>query len=1363
VWDGLVVLDGSIVPTALGTNPALTIAALALRAVTFLCKKEQWNLEPTDVLCKKRPVRKTFKEAQPAPRGTNEFELVERVRGTALLASENGGQKLYEVELTLKFDSFGLESIIGPFKNGLTLKSGSQLKVFGTGDDREKIVTATLTGGLTAFRREASAANVRRCRAVRAWAVNRGVRDTWQWLWKKFSRIATPSAADLRAVRRRKKIHPVIRWVYALRDFGSVVKRKWDNAMALASHAGEARLLQYALTIGDVKDPKELKIAELKRNAQIRGVKRFTYSRRSNPWRQLQTIMLEEFPGFDASAGPASLTLDLSFFRQEKVPLMRVAKQQDQPAALADLFSLFAYTLRLMIQVHIWSFRRPEAPDPGEPQRLPGVLRAGTLLPYKPAITEINVDELPDGTPVRVRLTRYKPWRMKGPPVVLIHGYSASGTTFAHDAVRPNLARHLLRDHRDVWILDLRTSSGMPTARVPWTFEDAALVDIPAAIAHIVRTTNDETEGAGKEQKDQVDVVAHCMGSAMLSMAVLAQPKVGERFSRERAALPQWIRRAVLSQVGPIVDFSPANALRGYVLGYIRQFLPLQRYEFRTSPDPSLTDQLIDRLLATLPYPEEEFDIENPMWRRTPWVGTRHRMDALYARDFNLVNIPRRVLKYIDDLFGPLNIETVSQGIHFALHGVITDRAGHNVYVSREQLKERWKFPTLSVHGVDNGLADIKTLRSMASGFAEAGLENFHTRRFPGFGHQDSLIGRDAVTVFESMAQFLYPNRPPKTWPPAEEDRAKADDAPEVRRPFIGPHVGPIAQDRPDYLPIRAAKDPGRERAKCAVVLPVNKRGDRFVLGEVNGKPNWAAVPPPDLTALADGDGWVHIDVPLKTMEAVDGALVLLVDDPLPLPGSGLPDLDNVRMKLRGKKVPLSLAATRREELVSADADSSVVLTPSEADAIVGYFATLREMLIAALEKRPTADLLPAFVETPKHASDLCFAFGSCQYPAGILDAVVAERSMERLADMLGDEKRPAETNRPHFLVLFGDQVYVDATAGLFDPTSIDDRYGRTYERAYDRKAVQSVLRQLPSYNMLDDHEIADNWEPSTNERRPDVQLITARRSYWRYQRFDHFDNAAREFEHDLSFNFEQAGALFFVLDTRPRRSARTAATIGEAKIVDETTYEKLTNWLTQHANKQGPKFIACPSLPLPRHLRTMAVNADPDPNASPAVDPADDPGTAPVALRSDGWDGYPRSLYRLLGHIARHKIQNVVFLSGDEHLSLVAKATLQAPDETSVVVHSIHSSAMYAPFPFANGDRADFPEHDWFKFRAGNPEETYTCKVDVKFARRGDGFAVLSTADPKELLCQFVNAGDGKSEPHRIALVPVPEPVTAT
>jgi pimeloyl-ACP methyl ester carboxylesterase len=304
---------------------------------------------------------------------------------------------------------------------------------------------------------------------------------------------------------------------------------------------------------------------------------------------------------------------------------------------------------------------------------------------------------------------------------------------------------------RDVWVLDLRTSSGMATARHPWTFEDAALADLPAAFDAICKEARCE----------QLDVFAHCMGAAMFSMAVLAPPEPGQPFFREREVFPNRIHRAVLSQVAPVVVMSPANEFRGYAMSYLRHFLPFANYEFRVRPDPGLLDQLIDRLLATLPYPEEEFAVENPpwFWRRTPFAGTRHRMDALYGRDFSLADkqgaplLSDEVLEHIDDLFGPLNIDTVAQGIHFARTQLVTDRAGRNRYTLPANIR-RWTFPTLSVHGTENGLADVATLQRFRNRFREMGV-TIKVHEFPGFGHQDSLIGKKAAEVFEVVGRYL--------------------------------------------------------------------------------------------------------------------------------------------------------------------------------------------------------------------------------------------------------------------------------------------------------------------------------------------------------------------------------------------------------------------------------------------------------------------------------------------------------------------------------------------------------------------------------------------------------------------------------
>jgi pimeloyl-ACP methyl ester carboxylesterase len=142
-------------------------------------------------------------------------------------------------------------------------------------------------------------------------------------------------------------------------------------------------------------------------------------------------------------------------------------------------------------------------------------------------------------------------------------------------------------------------------------------------------------------------------------------------------------------------------------------------------------------------------------------------MDALYGRDFSIADEHRKpllddaVLEYIDDLFGPLSIKTVAQTIHFARAEVITNQDGRNKYVQPQRIRQRWTFPTLSIHGEDNGLSDVATLHRFQSRFREEADAVIRTHAFPGFGHQDSLIGKNAQQVFDVVYRFLEdPNAP---------------------------------------------------------------------------------------------------------------------------------------------------------------------------------------------------------------------------------------------------------------------------------------------------------------------------------------------------------------------------------------------------------------------------------------------------------------------------------------------------------------------------------------------------------------------------------------------------------------------------
>ncbi|WP_141101016.1 alpha/beta fold hydrolase [Roseateles aquatilis] len=812
--DGLAVLDGSIVPTSLAMNPALTISALAQRALDRLVV--DWGLSttpaasvaaaapapapapaptptptPTPTLAMApavavelagtpMPSLAPLRQEQPRPRFRDMtvpederptlVEVRERLGGFVRWPGAPGGPVKY-LELCFIYRPKAVTELLRPGpERRLVAAPGSMLRVFEArekrpgrfeivgpkaGDgrlwaheergDANALFTVPIEEGvLDLFQREDSGSLRRHLRGLWAWLINRGVRDSWQGLvdWAGNRGGPQEPGAPRAGV-----------WARVV------------NAWHLSGHAGEARLMRYSVRVDAGAELPDW--AAGLRGKTLRGRKRISYTRRGNPWAQLSRMTLEPVAGIAPPPGGREirLELDLHHLARERLPLLRIRQARDIPSGVRDIGALMAYVARMTIGLHAWTFRKPDEAPPRRISRLPGSVpglpeptviemaagRWGDAGAQRQDLERRSRDD--DEAPVIVRLTRYA--RAGGTPVLMLHGYSASGTTFAHHSVRPGPAKLLWDAGYDVWIADMRTSAGLPTAKLPWTFEESAFNDIPLAVDRVLRETG----------RDQLHVFAHCMGSVMLHMALLEpREQPWERFYPLRRGMMARISKLVISQVTPLMVMSPTNSLRGVLMQYLRPYLPMQDFAFRPEGAPTLLDQVTDRLLASLPYPDEEFDLENPPpwppWkmRRTPWTATRHRMDLLYGRDFAIANVDRPVFDFIDDHFGPLNMDTVAQAVHFARCHEITDWQGASVYLDSlaKSLALLKAFPVLSLHGEDNGLCSADSAELLKDYYDQAAPGRYHYRVIAGHGHQDCLIGRDIATrVFPFVLAFL--------------------------------------------------------------------------------------------------------------------------------------------------------------------------------------------------------------------------------------------------------------------------------------------------------------------------------------------------------------------------------------------------------------------------------------------------------------------------------------------------------------------------------------------------------------------------------------------------------------------------------
>ena len=537
---------------------------------------------------------------------------------------------------------------------------------------------------------------------------------------------------------------------------------------------------------------------------------------------------------------------------------------------------------------------------------------------------------------------------------------------------------------------------------------------------------------------------------------------------------------------------------------------------------------------------------------------------------------------------------------------------------------------------------------------------------------------------------------------------------------WLGPIMGaPEENEKTGKVKIAGAEDPALGKSFAVALLPVEEIDVYFRELQPSNEREVVA-------RLSDRHGWFELDAPTGLwQDPAEGVLVVLLYN----------ESKDLAYYTYNDYKPTHKPVTRAQFVATAAFLSTERILDPMPQSVRDKIEDKIAEAIGELLKSKAKDLRKGLAElrpTPAQASaadaELVFAVASCQYPSAMLEGAVAGASYERLGNWVSGK----EYRRPQFLMLVGDQIYVDGTAGLFDPTSQFDRFVRPYEILYRISPVREVLRRLPAYMMMDDHEIRDNWEPRVDDTRPDPEMMEGRRSYLKFQRRAGPPEVSPvgDSSHPIWFAIKREPFGVFVADTRTERKMRTARHVAPARIMSDAQMDKLLEWLGDKEHKDMPKIVATPSILLPRHARALQRDR------------------VVSALRSDGWDGYPHSLRQVLTHIAREKIRNVVFVSGDEHLACVARVVVDAGDGDPVVFHSVHSSPLFAPFPFANSVREDLVAHEVFDFhptrdrnngtvaedgnagdgggdaQAGGRE--FRCHVDTEFAPPGDGFAIL-------------------------------------
>lgn len=382
-------------------------------------------------------------------------------------------------------------------------------------------------------------------------------------------------------------------------------------------------------------------------------------------------------------------------------------------------------------------------------------------------------------------------------------------------------------------------------------------------------------------------------------------------------------------------------------------------------------------------------------------------------------------------------------------------------------------------------------------------------------------------------------------------------------------------------------------------------------------------------------------------------------------------------------------------------------------------------------------------------ADTLAFLLGSCRYP-GLLWKV--KESDQIFAPMSAELQATRHAARPRLVLMAGDQIYADTfnrhiPVGLADTSA---EFNDRYQKAFGSANMRRLLRQVPTYMILDDHEIEDNWSQDRLSK-PGRKLLfnLAIGAYLSYQ----WSHGPRSYGRRLYYDFACAGYPFFVLDTRTQRYLDGGADdlernhlLGRPSLAadEPSQLDIVCDWLRDQQQNRGdaPKFIVTSGVFVPNHVATVHDDA--------------------AKADSDSWPAFPATRRRLLRAIADHGVQNVVFLAGDVHCSHVAQLRLQGPNCGHLRAYSVVSSAFYWPFPFADGEPADFV-HDSTDPRT---PDTFAVSDSVTMDYRAwnfaqdDNFCRLTIDRPGHRLIVEVIGRDGK---HITTRGPLRQPVDLT